>query len=57
MLTRDQVELLKADNVVSEGAADLVSLGITPTAIGSVLPSYMYRYRKGGQFAPEPAKA
>lgn len=57
MLTRDQVELLKVDNVVSDGAAGLTALGVTPTAMEAILPTYMYRYRKGGQFAVEPAKA
>jgi len=56
MLTRDQVELLKADNVVSEGAPGLAAMGVTATAMEPILPTYMYRYRKGGQFAPEPVK-
>ncbi len=57
LLTRDMVELLKTDNVVSPGAEGLAQLGVTPTAMDQVLPTYMYRYRKGGQFAPEPVKA
>jgi NADH dehydrogenase len=57
ILTRDQVALLKADNVVSEGAAGLAALGVAATAMEPVLPTYMYRYRKGGQFAPAPARA
>ena len=48
-LTRDQVTMLKHDNVVSEGAAGLADLGIEPTAIEVVLPTYLGRYRKGGQ--------
>ena len=56
MLTRDQVELLRSDNVVSEGALGLEDLGIRPTAIEPILPTYMYRYRRGGQFAAEPTK-
>ncbi len=54
MLTRDQVLLLKADNVVSKAAVAehrvLQSLGITPTAVESVVPGYLWRFRKSGQF-------
>jgi uncharacterized protein YbjT (DUF2867 family) len=55
MLTRDQVELLKTDNVVSAAAEKegrtLRGLGITPTAMMTVIPSYLWRFRKTGQFA------
>lgn len=50
-LTRDQVELLKQDNVVSEGALGFPDLGIEPTALEVVLPTYMDRFRSGGRFA------
>jgi uncharacterized protein YbjT (DUF2867 family) len=54
MLTRDQVTMLKTDNVVSEKAAresrTLEGLGINPTAMRAILPSYLWRYRKAGQF-------
>ena len=50
-LTADQVELLKTDNVVSAGAAGLAELGVQATAVEPILPTYLYRYRKGGQFA------
>lgn len=50
-LTTDQVELLKHDNVVAEGALTLADLGITATPMSAVLPSYLYRFRKAGQFA------
>jgi uncharacterized protein YbjT (DUF2867 family) len=53
-LTADQVELLKTDNVVSEAATregrDLAGLGITGHSIQGIVPSYLYRYRKAGQF-------
>jgi uncharacterized protein YbjT (DUF2867 family) len=53
-LTADQVELLKTDNVVSEAAAregrNLAGLGITGHSIQGIVPSYLYRYRKAGQF-------
>ena len=52
VLTSDQVELLRADNVVSPGAHGLKALGVTaPVAAEAVIPTYLYRYRRGGQFA------
>ena len=52
--TSDQVELLKTDSVVSEAATregrDLASLGIAAQGIQGIVPSYLYRYRKAGQF-------
>lgn len=54
LLTRDQVKLLGHDNVVSKEAIaegrTLEGLGIQPTALGAVLPGYLWRYRKAGQF-------
>jgi NADH dehydrogenase len=50
-LTSDQVQLLRADNVVSTGALGLADLGVTATPLGAVIPSYLYRFRKGGQYA------
>jgi uncharacterized protein YbjT (DUF2867 family) len=44
-LTRDQVELLKVDNVVAPDARTLIDLGITPTPIELVVPDYLARYR------------
>ncbi len=53
-LTMDQVELLKSDNVVSETAENdgrsLKGLGIVPRSVEAIVPSYLYRYRKAGQF-------
>ena len=52
-VTADQVILLKSDNVVSGAYPGLTDLGITPTTLEAVLPSYLYRYRKGGQYADQ----
>ena len=58
-LTPDQVELLKTDNVVSDAARTagltLEGLGITPDSMEAVLPQYLWRFRKTGQFAPKGA--
>ena len=50
LLTSDQVELLKYNNVVSGDYPTLKDLGITGTIIQSILPKYIYRFRAGGQF-------
>lgn len=50
VLTRDQVRNLGRDNVVGEDAKGLADLGITPTAMASVLPEYLWRFRPAGQF-------
>jgi NADH dehydrogenase len=57
VLTRDQVLMLKVDNVVSPGAEGLSALGIEPTGLEAIAPSYLWRYRRGGQFAPNPREA
>ena len=54
LLTPDQVELLKTDNIVSAAAESegrtLRGLGIEPTAMETIVPSYLWRFRKTGQF-------
>jgi NADH dehydrogenase len=54
LLTPDQVELLKHDNIVSDEAKregrTLEGLGIVPTAVATVVPSYLWRFRRTGQF-------
>jgi uncharacterized protein YbjT (DUF2867 family) len=61
LLTRDQVRLLERDNVVSAQAESeqrtLRGLGIAPTAMESVLPSYLVRFRRTGQFWRRAASA
>jgi NADH dehydrogenase len=53
-ITPDQVRLLKKDNVVSKEAEaegrTLKGLGIAPTMVSSVLPSYLVQYRPHGQY-------
>jgi len=54
VLTPDQVELLRSDNVVSQAATSeartLQGLGIDPAPIEAIVPSYLWRFRKTGQF-------
>jgi uncharacterized protein YbjT (DUF2867 family) len=53
-LTPDQVELLRVDNVVSEAAKaegrTLQGIGIEPEPIEAIVSSYLWRFRKAGQF-------
>jgi uncharacterized protein YbjT (DUF2867 family) len=56
-LTSDQVELLKSDNVAEHGLPGLAEAGVVPTSVEAIVPSYLYRYRKGGQYAATPAGA
>ena len=53
-LTPDQVELLRADNVVSDAAKaaglTLEGLGITPDSLEAIAPQYLWRFRAAGQF-------
>jgi hypothetical protein len=50
ILTKDQVRLLRYDNVVSKGAKGLDAFDIEPTAMELVLESYLTRFRPHGQF-------
>ncbi|MBN9309754.1 complex I NDUFA9 subunit family protein [Devosia sp.] len=54
LITGDQVELLQADNVVSEAAIrdkrTLAAFGVAPTAMGAILPGYLWRFMRHGQF-------
>jgi len=58
-ITPDQVELLKRDNVVSDDAKaegrTLEGIGITPESIDAIVPTYLWRFRKTGQFNPHVA--
>jgi uncharacterized protein YbjT (DUF2867 family) len=54
LLTQDQVDLLLRDNIVSPEAEHagrtLEGLGIEPVAMGAIVPTYLWRFRKSGQF-------
>ncbi|ACP27389.1 NADH-ubiquinone oxidoreductase [Sinorhizobium fredii NGR234] len=53
-ITADQVVLLKSDNVVSAAAEaegrTLAGIGIEPTLLDSILPTYLVRFRPQGQY-------
>jgi len=49
-LTRDQVKNLRTDNVVSEDALGFEAFDIHPATLESIVPSYLAKYRKYGQF-------
>mgnify|MGYP001009370837 CR=1 FL=1 len=51
LLTPDQVEMLKYDNIVTNNYPTLKDLKINPKKVESILPDYIWRFRKGGQFA------
>ena len=50
VLTLDQIRNLARDNVVSDGARTLADLGITPTPMDLILPTYLWRFRPAGQY-------
>ena len=51
-LTRDQLLMLSRDNVVAPGMPDLTELGIVPTPVELVVPSYLRRFQPGGGRRP-----
>ena len=54
LLTPDQVTLLRRDNLVSSDAVlnqrTLSAFGIAPAAMAAIVPAYLWRFRKTGQF-------
>jgi NADH dehydrogenase len=54
LLTTDQVELLRNDTIVSDTAKregrTLEALGVDPVTMAAIVPSYLWRFRKTGQF-------
>jgi NADH dehydrogenase len=51
-LTRDQVKLLKVDNIATGSVPNLPDLGIDPASIEAIVPEYLRRYQKGGGLQP-----
>lgn len=52
-LTGDQVKLLKVDNVVRPGNPGFAPFGVVPTSVEAVVPSYLQRFRRTGQFVTD----
>jgi len=48
LLTNDQIKLLQCDNIVAEGTAGLGDLGLVPTPMDLIVPSYLARFRPAG---------
>jgi uncharacterized protein YbjT (DUF2867 family) len=55
LLTKDQVTSLKTDYTIAENALNLHDLGITPTPMDLILPTYLSAYQPGGKFADKKA--
>ena len=49
-LTRDQVKNLKSDNIASDSLPGFGSFDIRPKTIEAIVPTYLAKYRKYGQF-------
>ena len=50
-ITLDQVKQLANDNVVSGDFPGLSDLGIQPTSLDAILPTYLWQFRPSGQYA------
>jgi len=50
LLTVDQVELLKSNNIVPSNALSFKDLSIEPTGLDTILPTYLRRFRKTGDY-------
>jgi uncharacterized protein YbjT (DUF2867 family) len=53
-LTLDQARMLETDNILSGTLPGLRDLGINPTAADTIATSYLWRFRKRGQFEAVP---
>ena len=49
-VTTDQLKQLGHDNVVADGARGFAELGVQPTPLEAVLPSYLWQFRPSGQY-------
>lgn len=57
-LTRDQLLMLSRDNVASGDLPGLTDLGVVPTPVELVVPTYLQRFRPGGgtrRVLPDPS--
>ena len=54
LMTRDQILSLRTDSVVSDGAKTLGDLGVQPTALEAIVPTYLSRHRRGGRLGRAP---
>ena len=55
-ITRDQIRLLRRDNVAgAKDAGRLADLGVQSTTVEAIVPAYLARYRRYGQFAERTA--
>ena len=54
-LTSDQLLMLARDNVVAPTSADLRALGVSPTPLEAIAPSYLVQYRPKGRFSVKAA--
>jgi NADH dehydrogenase len=52
-INKDQWRMLKHDNVVAGDAEGLAALGVQPTPLAAVAPSWLVRYRRQGRFGAE----
>jgi len=50
-ITWDQWLMLQHDNVVTTGAKGFADLGIAPTPLAAVAPTWLVRYRRHGRFS------
>ncbi|HET9811427.1 MAG TPA: complex I NDUFA9 subunit family protein [Sphingomicrobium sp.] len=50
-LTRDQWKMLQTDNLPAKKSKGLEAFGIEPTALASVAPGWLARFRSGGRWA------
>ena len=50
IITKDQIENLGIDNIVSEQANGFEKFSVDPLDMGSILPEYLWRYQRSGQY-------
>ncbi len=54
-ITGNQVDMLKDDNIVADGALTLADLGVTEReSVEAIVPTYLWRFRPYGQYHQKP---